>query len=167
MAVSLVYRWRRGFLTAVAGQRLVQAATRPVPSEIHDWEKLQELRTGRVTLWDHCFERIPSNVIPGAASAGPVLHRIGVEPDGVDKLETYDYPGVYAQRFDGVNRGGDDRAPHRHDGAAIYVAGKRGGTFIHGWPPCNLGICVVVVQQWEPMFQAIAAEAELSFSIEP
>ena len=29
--------------------------------------------------------------------------------DGTDKLELYEYPGFYAQRFDGVNRGGGEQ----------------------------------------------------------
>jgi len=39
---------------------------------------------------------------------GKVTHK--PKGGGNDKLEVYDYPGEYAQRFDGVDRGGGDRA---------------------------------------------------------
>jgi type VI secretion system secreted protein VgrG len=77
------------------------------------WEKVQELRSGKVTLWDHCFE-LPhkhlesQKTIQDSVAAGQVTHKLKIS--GSDKLELYDYPGEYAQRFDGVNPGGGDRA---------------------------------------------------------
>ena len=41
-------------------------------------------------------------------AAGTVTHKLKV--GGNDKLEIYDYPGDYAQRFDGVDPGGGDSA---------------------------------------------------------
>jgi type VI secretion system secreted protein VgrG len=79
---------------------------------IGSWEKAQELRSGKVTLWDHCFE-LPhkhleaDKTIQDSVAAGSVTHKLKI--DGSDKLELYDYPGEYAQRFDGVNPGGGDR----------------------------------------------------------
>jgi type VI secretion system secreted protein VgrG len=79
---------------------------------IGSWEKLQELRSGKVTLWDHCFE-LPhkhleaQKTIQDSVAAGQVTHKLKI--DGSDKLELYDYPGEYAQRFDGVNPAGGDR----------------------------------------------------------
>src|SRR5439155_2287527 len=40
-------------------------------------------------------------------SAGTVAHKLTAGPN--DALELYDYPGGYAQRFDGVAPGGGDR----------------------------------------------------------
>ena len=76
------------------------------------WEKTQELRSGEYTLWDHCFE-LPGNHLEAAGrtidsvTAGKVVHKLGI--GGNDELEIYDYPGGYAQRFDGVDRHGASR----------------------------------------------------------
>jgi len=90
----------------------MQGGTRP-DDRIHTWEKAQELRSGKVTLWDHSFE-LPhkhlecDKTILETVSAGTVSHKLKV--GGNDKLEMYDYPGEYAQRFDGVDRSGGDQA---------------------------------------------------------
>jgi len=77
------------------------------------WEKSQDLRSGKYTLWDHCFE-LPGKhleaekTILETTQAGKVVHKLKV--GGNDSFEIYDYPGAYAQRFDGVSPGGGDRA---------------------------------------------------------
>ena len=79
---------------------------------IYDWEKTQEWRSGKYTLWDHCFE-LPHKHLEAEANivdtvqAGKVSHKFKVS--GNDKFEIYDYPGEYAQRFDGINRGGGEQ----------------------------------------------------------
>ena len=76
---------------------------------ITKWEKGQELRSGKVTLWDHCFE-LPhkhleaDKTIADTVTAGTVTHKLKV--GDVPKLEQYDYPGRYASRFDGVDKSG-------------------------------------------------------------
>jgi hypothetical protein len=47
------------------------------------------------------------------------------------------------------NTGG--AAPHAHPGTGVYVSGRGGGIFLHGWPVCNLNSCVIVMQQWEDL----------------
>ena len=80
---------------------------------VYDWQKGQELRSGKVTLWDYCFE-MPTKHLEAERTAldtvqiGKATHRLKV--GGNEKLEIYDFPGEYAQRFDGVDRGGGDRA---------------------------------------------------------
>jgi type VI secretion system secreted protein VgrG len=80
---------------------------------IHFWEKAQELRSGKYTLWDHSFE-LPhkhleaSKMILPDVQVGEVTHQL--KTGGNEHLELYDYPGEYAQRFDGVDRGGGDRS---------------------------------------------------------
>jgi type VI secretion system secreted protein VgrG len=80
---------------------------------IYDWEKAQTLSSGKYTLWDHCFE-LPHKHLEAQANivdtvqAGRVGHKLKVA--GNDRLEIYDYPGEYAQRFDGVDRGGGERS---------------------------------------------------------
>jgi type VI secretion system secreted protein VgrG len=80
---------------------------------VYDWEKVQELRAGKVTLWDHCFElphkhlEVTKATTPPEVQAGQTGHKLKV--GGNDRLELYDYPGEYAQRFDGVDKGGGDQ----------------------------------------------------------
>jgi type VI secretion system secreted protein VgrG len=79
---------------------------------INDWEKVQELRSGKYILWDHSFE-LPhkhleaEKTIQDSVTVGKITHKLKV--GGNDKLEIYDFPGEYAQRFDGVDKGGGDR----------------------------------------------------------
>ena len=87
---------------------------------IRSWEKSQELRSGEYTLWDHCFE-LPGKHLEASQktidtiTAGKVTHKLSV--GGSDQLEIYDYPGGYAQRFDGIDRAG---APRPQDLKRIY-----------------------------------------------
>jgi type VI secretion system secreted protein VgrG len=80
---------------------------------ITDWVKTQELRSGKVTLWDYCFE-LPeqhldaSKPTQDSVAAGTVEHKLRVGRN--EALELYEYRGGYAQRFDGVAPGGADRA---------------------------------------------------------
>jgi type VI secretion system secreted protein VgrG len=79
---------------------------------IYDWEKTQGLRSGKYTLWDHCFElphkhlEAEANIVD-SVQAGKVSHSFKV--GGNAEFEIYDYPGEYAQRFDGINRGGGEQ----------------------------------------------------------
>src|SRR5262249_12939788 len=83
-------------------------------ARITEWEKAQELRAGMVTLWDHCFE-LPGQKLdaqkklPDAVTVGRVEHKLKLN-GATEKLELYDYPGGFADRFDGVAPGGGDRA---------------------------------------------------------
>jgi type VI secretion system secreted protein VgrG len=84
------------------------------------WEKTQELRSGECTLWDHCFE-LPGNHLEAkqrtldSVAVGKVTHKLQV--GGNDQLEIYDFPGAYAQRFDGIDHHG---APRRQDLQEIF-----------------------------------------------
>jgi type VI secretion system secreted protein VgrG len=87
--------------------------TRRDEDHIWSWEKAQELRSGKYTLWDHCFE-LPhkhleaDKTIQESVAIGKTTHPLKV--GGNDQLEIYDWPGGYAQRFDGVDKGGGDRS---------------------------------------------------------
>jgi type VI secretion system secreted protein VgrG len=80
---------------------------------IYDWSKSQEITAGKVTLWDHCFE-LPhmhletDKMIKPTVAVGGVTHHLDIADHG--ELELYDWPGEYAQRFDGVDKGGSERA---------------------------------------------------------
>jgi type VI secretion system secreted protein VgrG len=76
------------------------------------WEKAQELKSSKVVLWDHCFELPHKHLeaefpIQGAVAAGKSSHKLKLGANA--KLELYDFPGAYAQRFDGIQPGGGDR----------------------------------------------------------
>jgi type VI secretion system secreted protein VgrG len=80
---------------------------------VHRWEKVQELRSGKYTLWDHSFElphkhlEAEEPILPNV-QVGTVQHKLQVGNN--DKLEIYDYPGAYAQRFDGIDKGGGEQS---------------------------------------------------------
>jgi type VI secretion system secreted protein VgrG len=76
---------------------------------ISNWVKSQEIRTAKHTLRDHCFELPDDNLeaaepIAESVQAGNVTHKLKTGANG--SLENYDFPGRYAQRFDGVDPGG-------------------------------------------------------------
>ena len=80
---------------------------------VTSWRKSQSLQSGKVRLWDHSFELPHKHLeavetIQDSVAAGKVTHRLKVGNN--DQLELYDFPGEYAQRFDGVERGGGDRS---------------------------------------------------------
>jgi type VI secretion system secreted protein VgrG len=79
---------------------------------ITGWEKIQELRSCEYTLWDHSFE-LPGNHLEttrqtvGTVTVGKVTHKLRLPAN--EPLEIYDYPGAFAQRFDGIEPGGIPR----------------------------------------------------------
>lgn len=79
-------------------------------NHIHQWQKHQEVRSGKVTLWDHSFELPDDNLAAtkstlGAVKVGKVTQKLDVADN--EQLEIYDYPGEYAKRFDGTSRDGN------------------------------------------------------------
>jgi type VI secretion system secreted protein VgrG len=78
---------------------------------VSSWNKIQEIRAGECTLWDHCFE-VPTNHLEAkektivSVPVGKVTHKLNLANDA---LEIYDYPGRYAQRFDGIDSTGGNR----------------------------------------------------------
>ena len=166
MSAVLTYHVRAGQLSAVAVGRVFHLPTHSDPSRVLTWEKAQELRPGKHTLWDHCFEPPPEqrrSLQSLTHGAETVIQRLslGTASPGAAQLGLYDWPGEYAQRFDGI----DNQPRHNHPGSAVYVGDRRQGVYIHGWPPCNLKRCVVVLRQWDDLMRAVASEAELSFAI--
>lgn len=79
---------------------------------VHHWKKTQLVTPSRYTLWDSCFE-LPGNHLEATRSiqesvpAGKVNHQLALSAS--KSLEVHDWPGEYAQRFDGVGRGGEDQ----------------------------------------------------------
>jgi len=80
---------------------------------VHDWLKAQEIRSGKYLAWDHCFELTGKHLEAEKAAlksvaVGRVEHKLTA--GGASELEIYDYPGGYAQRFDGIDKSGGDQA---------------------------------------------------------
>ena len=86
----------------------VEGGDRNEQIRIYKWMKTQELRSGKLTLWDHCFELPGKNLEADVHSVKSVT--VGTVPHelhrGNENLEIYDYPGGYAQRFDGIEKSG-------------------------------------------------------------
>src|SRR5262249_49295013 len=80
---------------------------------ITDGVKSQEIRTVKQPPRDHSFE-LPSETLEAVqpitetVQAGTVSHKFKVGANA--SSENYDFPGRYAQRFDGVDPGGGDQA---------------------------------------------------------
>jgi type VI secretion system secreted protein VgrG len=111
-ATMVIANTPQGHDAIEGGDTLVFDVTEGVEREtdrVYSWEKSQEIVAGKVTLWDHCFELPGKNLeaqktLQSSAEVGTVSHKLALAAS--DKLELYDYPGGYAQRFDGVDRGG-------------------------------------------------------------
>jgi type VI secretion system secreted protein VgrG len=85
---------------------------------VSEWLKTQELRSGKYTLWDTCFELPGQNLqasqpIVSSVQAGTITHNLQV--GGNSSYEIYEYPGGYAQRFDGVTPGGSSQSGNLSD----------------------------------------------------
>ena len=103
--------------------RLVQRTSR-TEDRVLGWEKSQEVRAGKTVLHDNCFELPGDNLeatrpVPPDVTAGTGQHKL--KAGGNSAYELYDYPGGYAQRFDGIDR---RRRPRRRP-AKISPDGKR------------------------------------------
>src|SRR5262245_9154605 len=121
--IRLTYDQRSGLITGVVGGERLELHAQPSQGSVHDWEKLQELRTGAWTPADHAFD-LPTSTRPlGAEAIGStsVATRIG---------------------------SGSTNASAEHRSPSITIAGPRGSFCIHGWPPCNLAGCLVVTRGW-------------------
>ncbi len=138
MSAHLTYRPREGAVFGMVAGKLIRLATlrrqagmdvetwrqavlssATVPAHVTDWNKSQEFRVGK---W--------------AAAIG---NRLTVAENTTPEI--YDYPGEYAQRFDG----------------AIHI---------HGPPPCGNPRCIVILQDWDPLFQALKTTRQISLVVE-
>jgi type VI secretion system secreted protein VgrG len=79
---------------------------------VSGWEKVQDLRSGKATLWDYEFQMPDKNCaatspVPATLEAGTITHKLQV--GGNSAFELYDYPGGYTKRVDGVSKSGGDQ----------------------------------------------------------
>jgi|KBSSwiStaDraftv2_1062776.scaffolds.fasta_scaffold06896_3 hypothetical protein len=142
MAAILTFYPRRGLLEATASGQAFRVPVYRDHTRILAWEKIQELRPGKVTLWDHAFE-LPGGELDRGAT---VTRRVA--------LEARDFPEA-----------GD--AFHSHAATALYVGTRSSGIHVDGLPVCNRRTCIIVLQHWDELRRAIAGEKRLSFSISP
>lgn len=71
---------------------------------VYGWEKSQHLRSAKLELMDHSFELahkdlLAEETIQTEAQLGSTVHKFNV---GNEDTELFDFPGGYAQRFDGI-----------------------------------------------------------------
>ena len=139
MAAMLTLYPRRAVLEATASGQAFSLPIHRDATTLAEWEKTQELRAGKVTLWDHAFD------LPAAdLEENPnVIRRVAVGSGAIGSREAF----------------------HSHPGIALYVGTRSRGIHIHGWPVCNRRTCIVVLQRWDDLRRAIAGEKRLSFSI--
>jgi len=169
MGPHLTYRPREGIVVGTVAGRAIRLATvhnqaaanvqawqraaGPVATDIYDWRKVQEVRTGGLP-------------------AGPFAHRLTVAENAA--LEIYDYPGDYAQRFDGINPGGaaGGSTNHRQHSRVVWIKSSlkasfpAGGLCLHGPPPCGNPWCIVIAQDWDSLFHALKAARHASLAVE-
>ena len=70
-------------------------------ASVFGWNVVNQLRTGKYTVWDHHFQ------LPTSHLDAEQLSRFDI--GGNQNLEHYDFPGEYAQRFDGIDKGSGDQ----------------------------------------------------------
>jgi type VI secretion system secreted protein VgrG len=81
---------------------------------VFSWDKTQEIRSGKYTLWDHCFQLPIKNHLQStqnilvAVRAGEETQKLKV--GGNEGFEIYDFPGGYSHRYDGIKPGGEEDA---------------------------------------------------------
>lgn len=71
------------------------------PYPIMTWKLDHELQTGKITLWDHQFEKPQENFSIEEMSRHDM--------NGNREMELYDFPGAYAKRYDGIDKGGSEQ----------------------------------------------------------
>ncbi len=92
---------------------------------ISTWTKEQTWGSGKYTLWDHHFQ-LPhkkldaEQIVMDSVQAGKITHKLKLA--GNEQMEVYENPGRYAQRFDGIDRSGGEKAA---DLQKIFVDNKR------------------------------------------
>jgi hypothetical protein len=116
------------------------------------WPKMQELRSGR---------------------SGPTTPGVKLTVAEQAPLEIYDYPGEYAQRFDGKDKTRVPR-PTTHPQHRRIVTVDAPGTpgiagqrlCLHGPPACVNPRCIVILEPWESLVQALASAGRVSINVE-
>jgi type VI secretion system secreted protein VgrG len=80
---------------------------------IYQWRKTQAVRASKYALWDHHFQQPTQNLeakdnVVTSVQVGTITHELNYHVN--EPLEIYDFPGGYAERFDGISPGGGDQS---------------------------------------------------------
>jgi type VI secretion system secreted protein VgrG len=97
----------------------------PGHCRVRAWEKVQDIVPSQYQLEDHCFELQDHHLkaattLTGSVAVGTVSHDLVVGP--AHELTLADYPGEYAQRFDGIT---SDGQPQPEALTEIFADGER------------------------------------------
>jgi hypothetical protein len=98
--------------------------------------------------------------------------QLALSAGGSAPLETFDYPGAYAQRFDGIEKGGSQSSTHRSHARVIWIkltskpGFPAGGVCLHGLPACGSPACIVIVQSYDALFHALKAARQVSIVVD-
>jgi hypothetical protein len=106
---------------------------------------------------------------------GQVGHKLKVGSG--TNLELYDYEEEKGARYDPLQRYPKRPAPnqivrrdrhlrHSHIGPAVFIEERGAGFYIHGYPPCNIHRCIVLVHPWDELLRALARETKVSVYVE-
>jgi hypothetical protein len=166
---QLTYRPREGILFGTVANEAVHLATfRNHAGMDPAWwrQTMQSAGTpeSRVVAWEHLHEFRSSSAPPGDR------FRLTIARNAT--LETYDYPGVYAQRFDSIDPGGGSSTNHRHHTRVVWIKDALKTSFpdsrfyLHGPPLCSSPRCIVIVQNWDSLFQALTRARQVSIVVE-
>jgi hypothetical protein len=204
MADTLVYDLKGARLHGIVGGSLVSVPTYPASDRIYTWGKTQELRSGRAA-GGH-FDADGGYVLTGVRHrAGHVDpgRRIGLRGVGPVFAGTFyvkpvshalDYPGGYAQRFDGdgtglmLTEGDPDNPvivgsppspqsppppPPPPSGPVpipypnLAAAGGTSGLLIRPWPPSATGpVTIVAMAGWAQFMAAVRQTRQVSLVLE-
>jgi type VI secretion system secreted protein VgrG len=79
---------------------------------VYQWRKTQAVRASKYTLRDRSFQQPTQNLeakenILDSVQVGTVTHKLKVQANA--PLEIYDFPGGYAERFDGISPSGGEQ----------------------------------------------------------
>jgi len=135
--------------------------------------RLTTIRTdANLSAWEGAARRVETTAagpsIPRAVPVGAAGHRLTIGENSL--LEVYDYPGGFAQRFDGIDKGGASHQQHR--GRVVWVKLQQrqgfpsGGFHMHGPPPCGNPNCIVMTYDSNALFEALSATRQITIVVE-
>jgi hypothetical protein len=164
MTPLLTYRPRDGFVRVQLPDKTSQLATvrNQASMTVGVWQRTRN--SNRATGWDKSQE-----IRPGSAASARGTMRLAVADHAA--LEIFDYPGAYAQRFDGTDQVNKHGAGHNRLHTRIVRVSTRGADgandfFIHNAPACGNACCIVVVQGWESLLETLSTARQVSLVVE-
>jgi len=164
MGAHLSYHLRTGVLGGVARGRTIYCPTFQDASRIAAWEHEYDFRPGKYAQTDYGFAPPHAHKQRGEFSfrgAGQLGGKLKIADDV--NVEICGRPGT-VQPSSLAN--GDHGLHHVHVGSAIRIKENGRAFYIHGWPPCNLRRCIIVVHRWDVLLDALTREDRVSFWIE-